>query len=105
MLHISSIDQWNDLLEKNNSFFFLKHSSTCSLSEIAWEEYTNFAKNNQDVVTAYLIVQEDRELSNYIAETFSITHHSPQVFKLVDGQPVFHTSHRSVTEENLVDQL
>lgn len=105
MLHISTIDQWKDLIKQNQTVFFLKHSSTCSLSEIAWEEYTNFADNNQNVVTAYLVVQEDRELSNYIAETFSITHHSPQVFKIVDGQPVFHTSHRKITKEELENQL
>lgn len=104
MLHIKTVEQWNELIKENEKVYFLKHSDTCSLSEIAWGEFKSFASKN-DVVTAYLIVQEDRPLSNYIAETFGITHHSPQFFKLVNGQPVFNTSHRSITEETLTNQL
>ena len=104
MKYIQTEEQFKQLLQENEVVFFLKHSNTCNISENAYEEFEQFSKTN-DVVTAYLVVQEDRPLSNYIAETYGITHHSPQVFKFVNGQAVFNASHRNITVEELTKQL
>ena len=104
MQYIQTEQQFKEFLEANKDAFFLKHSNTCNISENAYEEFEQFSKSN-DVATAYLVVQMDRPLSNYIAETFGITHHSPQVFKFEDGQVVFHTSHRNITVEELTKHL
>lgn len=104
MQHIQTEEQFKQLLEGNEVVFFLKHSNTCNISETAFEEFEQFSKTN-NVVTAFLVVQEDRPLSNYIAEQFGVIHHSPQVFKFENGQAVYNASHRKITVQELNNQL
>lgn len=49
----------------------------------------------------YLIVQEERELSNYIEEKTGIKHESPQAFYFVNGEASWHESHDNITVSSL----
>jgi bacillithiol system protein YtxJ len=101
---IQTQEQFEELVKKD-SFLLIKHSLTCPVSGAAFEEYENFLKENGDVNTAYLAVQEARPLSNYIAETYNIKHESPQAILFKNGEPAWNASHWKITNDALVSAL
>ncbi|KOP83765.1 bacillithiol system redox-active protein YtxJ [Cytobacillus solani] len=86
-------------------FLLFKHSSTCPISQAAYEEYETFANENMKVKTYYLVVQEDRPLSNHIAESFQIKHESPQAILFKKSEPVWHASHWKITNDSLAKAM
>jgi bacillithiol system protein YtxJ len=98
---IETIEEFNQLLEEKDKFFFLKHSLTCPISGSAFDEYQKFAKETEEQETYYLAVQESRDLSNYIAEELGIKHESPQAFMFKEGKPVWNDSHWNITSKAL----
>ena len=105
MKKIEQVDQFDQLLIKGDPFFFFKHSLTCPISASAYKEFSQFAKNNEEVETYYLAVQESRELSAHIAEQHGVRHESPQAFFFKEGKPKWHTSHNKIKEQTLKEQM
>ncbi|WP_071393810.1 bacillithiol system redox-active protein YtxJ [Bacillus tuaregi] len=105
MIKLHSIDEFERVLEKENALLVLKHSITCPISLAAYDEYEAFTKEQQEVPTYYLTVQESRPLSNYIAETFQIKHESPQAILFSNKEPVWHASHRKITVTTLTESI
>ena len=89
MQNITAIDKFDQLVDSGETFFILKHSNTCPISQAGYDEFAKFEKNGNDNCY-YLIVQESRELSNHIAEKFHIKHESPQAILFVNSDVVWH---------------
>ncbi|KIL47267.1 hypothetical protein KP77_23720 [Jeotgalibacillus alimentarius] len=100
MEKISSIEQFNQILQNEKDFFILKHSLTCPISSAAYSACQSFFEN-EHVKMVYVPIQETRETSNHIAEAFNTRHESPQVFHVKNGEPVWNTSHSRITERAL----
>lgn len=98
---IKSMDEWKDVLKKENKFFLLKNSTTCPISREAYKETEEFAIANEEIPVYYLHVQESRALSNEIAEQFQVKHESPQAILFQDGKVCWHQSHWNVTNKSL----
>lgn len=92
-------------LRSGEKLFVLKHSSTCPVSQAAYEEYEKFASEQRNLHTYYLVVQEERPLSDYIAEKFHIKHESPQVILFKNGDVVWHASHWKITLDTLTKAI
>ncbi|WP_203361457.1 bacillithiol system redox-active protein YtxJ [Bacillus sp. REN10] len=101
MEKITGIEQFEVLLKEHKRFFFLKHSITCPISGTAFDEFQSFLKEKPEEKGYYLVVQEARELSNYVADKFMVVHQSPQAFLFQDGQPVWNDSHWRITKQQL----
>jgi bacillithiol system protein YtxJ len=99
---IDTVEQFDELLKKEETFFLLKHSLTCPVSHAAYQEYQKYASEHQDVPTYFLAVQESRPLSNEIAEKFEIKHESPQAILFSNGEPQWNASHWKITNRSLV---
>lgn len=97
---ITNIDAFQNLIKNKPEFYFLKHSNTCPISSSAFEEFQKF-HYERDIDGYYLIVQDHRELSNYIAETYDVIHQSPQAFYFVDKKVKWHDSHSKITLSTL----
>ncbi len=100
---IDSIEQFDELLEKESKFYLLKHSLTCPISHAAYKEYEKYADEHQDIPTFYLAVQESRPLSNEIAEKFQIKHETPQAILFSNGKALWSASHWKITNRSLVN--
>ncbi len=102
---ISSIEQWEQILEDSEGkpFVILKHSTACPVSFNALEEYETYLSgtiNNQ--LNYYLVkVIESRPVSNQIAEATNIKHASPQIVYVNNRQPVWNSSHWSITAAHM----
>jgi monothiol bacilliredoxin len=95
------------LLVRSNSdpVLIFKHSTQCSISAQAYEEFTDFAEGARDLVCGAVLVIENRKLSNLIAERFGVRHESPQALLIKEGRVVWHASHWSITSSSLNDAL
>ncbi|GGI29985.1 MULTISPECIES: bacillithiol system redox-active protein YtxJ [Staphylococcus] len=97
---LTSIDQFEQVIQQYPYVFVLKHSNTCPISERAMDQFNKFLYE-RDMDGYYLIVQEERELSNYIEEKTGIKHESPQAFYFVNGEASWHESHDNITVSSL----
>ncbi|HEY5367776.1 MAG TPA: bacillithiol system redox-active protein YtxJ [Hanamia sp.] len=72
-----------------------KHSTRCSISSMA---KNRLDKNDapEGIGFYFLDIIKHREISNKIAETFQVTHQSPQVLVINNGKCVFNESHSGI---------
>jgi thioredoxin 1 len=82
-----------------------KHSVTCSISLHVKHEYDAFVRAHPQVPTRLVVVQQERPLSNAIADVLRVRHESPQAFVVQGGQVLWHASHHRITAARLTDVL
>lgn len=99
-IKLSSIDQFEQVLEENKYVFVLKHSETCPISANAIDQFNKFLYE-RDMDGYYLIVQQERALSDYIEEKTNVKHESPQAFYFVKGQAIWNASHDHINVKSL----
>ncbi len=102
---ISSVSEFDQIVKTTEEFLLIKHSLTCPVSSAAYEEYEKFEQDHHSVPTYYLFVQDDRMLSTYIAETYSVKHESPQVILFKDGEVNWNASHWNITYQTLSSKM
>ena len=87
---ITSLEQLEaiDKASFNQPQLIYKHSTTCSLSESAWEEL-----KQSDFEINYLDLLAYRAISNAIEAKYKILHESPQVLVIKDGVCIYNESH------------
>ena len=99
--HFSRIDGkevFDDLMVRSNQepVVIFKHSTTCSISTVAYSEMERVAGQ-----VALVEVQSGRELSREIEARTGIEHESPQVIILRNGKAVWHASHWKIKTESV----
>jgi bacillithiol system protein YtxJ len=93
---ISSLDQ-----VKETRFFLFKHSNTCPISRSAHRAVSE-ADSAATVPIYMVVVQENRQLSNEIAQKFNVVHESPQLLLIEDERVVWHDSHYGITRDAIL---
>ena len=79
-----------------------KHSTRCSISSIAQhrlEDEWNFKPD--EIEAYYLDLIRYRDISNHIAERFSVHHESPQLLLIRGGECTYDASHLDISVEEL----
>lgn len=85
-----------------------KHSTRCPISASAYRRMQDYADGDSTAPRppVYLVkVVESRPVSNAITDDFRISHESPQLILLHNGQPTWHTSHHNITPANIEKAL
>lgn len=92
----------NECIEKSQSspVIIFKHSSTCPTSTYAKREMDAYVQSSS-ILTYLVVVQDQRPLSNEIAEQLSVRHESPQAICLKKGTVISSLSHYDITQDNL----
>ena len=85
---------------KDRPVVIFKHSLTCPISAAAYEQMAEF-----DGEVALIEVQRARELSTEIENRLGVTHESPQVIVLRNGQVVWNASHFKVTADAVTEAV
>ncbi len=79
-----------------------KHSIRCGISKMALKAFENDLTSNQsDYIYYYLDLINHRDISNAIAQKWNVSHESPQLIILKDGQVKNHASHYSINVSQL----
>lgn len=106
---LTTVEEWKEVLSSSSEqpVFVFKHSTSCSVSAGAWEEFQKYLQDspNQQVQYVYVKVIESRPVSNQIAEELGVKHESPQVILVKDQEAIWHTSHFKITKEVIAEQL
>jgi bacillithiol system protein YtxJ len=82
----------------------LKHSTRCSISNVAKNRLEkSFIPNGVDFY--YLDLLKYRNISNKIAEDFSVYHESPQILLIKNGECVYNESHGGIMMDSIIEEV
>ena len=76
-----------------------KHSTTCPVSSTTGREVRELAT---DIPIYWINVREQRDLSNWVANTYNVAHESPQLIRIRGGKAEKVWSHYEVSKANVV---
>src|SRR5687767_3399031 len=77
-----------------------KHSNRCGISSHVMEMVDGVGRD-----VHFVVVQDDREISNEIAARTGSVHQSPQVFVIRDGKPIYHATHYGIDPDAIEQAL
>jgi len=80
-----------------------KHSTRCSVSGIAKNRLER-SESVPDAVFYYLDLIRHRNVSDAVAETFSVYHESPQVLVIRNGECIYDESHSGINMDDIAEQ-
>ena len=80
-----------------------KHSSRCSISSMAKNRLERNAQP-ADIDFYFLDLLAHRQLSHKVADVFKITHESPQVLLIKNGQCVYDESHSGISMDEIMEK-
>ncbi len=80
-----------------------KHSTRCSISSVAKSRLER-STPPENVAFYFLDLIKNRDISNKIAEEFSVFHESPQVLLIKNGECVYDESHSGISMDEIEEQ-
>jgi bacillithiol system protein YtxJ len=101
---IGQLDEIAALSDEKPALIF-KHSTRCSISRFALKQFENEYALEDKVDAYFLDLIEYRDVSNEIANRFQVTHQSPQLLLIKNGQSVYDASHSDIDAGDLVERL
>jgi bacillithiol system protein YtxJ len=99
---ISSLDRLDELFAESHTrpVVLFKHSNSCGISFDVYEQLMAVSGEIHVVV-----VQQNRDISNALANRLGIRHASPQAFVLWEGRPIYHATHYGIEPRVIEDKL
>lgn len=93
---LRSPDQLDVIREesKSTTVLIFKHSSRCSVSQLTLDRLQRkWGAQAEGIKPYFLDLISFRELSNRVADQFSVEHESPQVLLIRNGNAIYDRSH------------
>ncbi len=81
-----------------------KHSTRCSISQVVKSRLEKSPATDQ-VNYFYLDLIQHRNISNKIAEDFSVYHESPQILLIKNGECVYDESHTGISQDYILENI
>jgi bacillithiol system protein YtxJ len=82
--------------------FIFKHSTRCNISRMALKQFEHhYSLEENDAKGYFLDLIAHRDISNEIADRFSVIHQSPQLILLKDGKCIYTVSHSDIDADEL----
>ena len=82
-----------------------KHSTRCPISSMAHDEVCALMERRPEVPVWIVDVVAQRPVSRAIAERLGVTHHSPQLILVVNGEVAWDVSHFGIRAGELAQRL
>ncbi|MFV8441728.1 bacillithiol system redox-active protein YtxJ [Flavobacterium sp. LB2P44] len=104
---LTDLGQLNEIIAISNEkpVAIFKHSTRCSVSRMALKQFENEFNSSDKVTPYFLDLIAYRDISNAIADQFSVTHQSPQLILIKDGKAIYNVSHSDIDAEELKGKL
>lgn len=95
---VESLEVLDALFEESHRrpVVLFKHSNSCGISAHIFEQV-----GEVDARVNVIVIQENRQISNAIAERTGHRHQSPQAFVIRDGKAVYHATHYGITAKDI----
>ncbi|NDV16602.1 bacillithiol system redox-active protein YtxJ [Muricauda sp. TY007] len=106
-IQLESMDQLEAVAEnsKDKPQVIYKHSSTCGISRMVLNMFSESYDMDLDIELYFLTIQNHRDVSNAIEDKFGVRHESPQLLVIKNGEVVFHTSHGAISDTDFTKYL
>lgn len=98
-IKLSSIDQFEQVIEENKYVFVLKHSETCPISANAYDQFNKFYMNA--IWTVIIWLSNKNAICQIILLKTNVKHESPQAFYFVNGEMVWNRDHGDINVSSL----
>ncbi len=104
-INLRTEDQLDELISKSATRpqIIFKHSIRCSISALA-KNRLDKEKTPEEMDFYYLDLINNRPLSNKVAEVFNVSHESPQVLVIKNGESIYDESHMGITMKSITTQ-
>ena len=108
----SSNFDWNLLTDENTfqnlvnlSFsekvLIFKHSTRCSISFLSKNRLESIEENSKIKICFLLDLLKHREISSKVESYFKVTHESPQVLVIQNGECIYNSSHNEISWDSI----
>ncbi|MBB5396490.1 bacillithiol system redox-active protein YtxJ [Mucilaginibacter sp. AK015] len=105
-ISLETADQLENIKQQQGYSLIFKHSTRCSISMMAKRRFEMDWQNlPADMPLYFLDLIKYRELSNKIAQDFSVYHESPQMLLIKDGECILDQSHGSISVDEAMSVL
>lgn len=106
MWHYDQTVNLDEILASEKSTVIIKHSNRCSISSLALNRILTIEKElNTSSEVVLLDVVANRDVARKITADLGITHESPQVIIISDGEVVYQNSHMSIRPNEMLSHL
>ena len=98
-IDLTSTDQLIEVQEQSKikPVVIFKHSTRCVISRMVLREFESSFPKDQHTASLYLLdLLAYRDISNEIGSKFQVSHQSPQLIVLKNGEAVYHASHNDI---------
>ncbi|NQV75525.1 MAG: bacillithiol system redox-active protein YtxJ [Bacteroidetes bacterium] len=103
---LTNLEQLESIGDAEGFSVIFKHSTRCSVSLIAKKRFEHDWDSIPESTSVYFLdLISNREVSNTIAQKFSVNHESPQLLLIKNGQCIYETSHGEISAEDLAEQM
>jgi bacillithiol system protein YtxJ len=105
-IDLKNNSQIKEIIEKSKARpqIIFKHSTRCSISSMAKGRLErSLAPGNADFYFLDLIAY--RSVSNQVSSEFNVSHESPQILVIKNGECVYTESHGSITMNEIEEQV
>ena len=103
--HLEDIKELDQIVEESFHLpvVIFKHSTRCSTSSMVLNRLER-SDAPESIEFYFLDLISHRNISNKIAEEFSVYHESPQVLLIKNGECVYDESHMGIRMDELAEQ-
>ena len=105
-IDLTSEEQLNQVNEQSNTqpVVIFKHSTRCSISIMAKGRLERETAPD-NVPFYYLDLLNHRNISNKIAEKYSVHHESPQILVIKNGECTYDESHNGISMKDIAAEV
>lgn len=105
-IELRDVSQLSEIKERSKTRLqvIYKHSTRCSISGMAKSRLER-STPPPDVDFYFLDLIRYRDISNKIAEEFSVYHESPQILMIRNGECVYDESHSGISMAEIEDMI
>lgn len=103
---METADQLEGIKNKQGFSLIFKHSTRCSISMMAKRRFEmDWDSLPADMPVYFLDLIQHRDISNKIAQDFSVHHESPQMLVIKDGECILDQSHGSISVDEAMSVM
>ena len=105
-ISLTNLEQLESIGDAEGYSVIFKHSTRCSVSLMAKKRFEHDWDAIPESTSVYFLdLISNREVSNTIAQKFSVHHESPQLLLIKNGECIYETSHGEISAEDLAEQM
>lgn len=93
---LTSLEQLDEILTSDKKILIFKHSTRCSISSMALNNFEREFEADEQMETYFLDLLQHRDISNAIAEKANVYHQSPQVIVFENQKSIYNASHGQI---------